>query len=441
MSVVHYNGITLPYPLTTAFRQEAVYDEVSQTDMCLIKFDVQVTCLLSTDYLSSIAPHYRNTTVTNAADVMTLIRKDLLTPRKDFSITCDDRNLIPAIPEGNRGDLDARNGPIPQRCDVMQLTSSCFMVHYHIIAHYWANYESDGTASQDINKNLPGSLILYNRWTETVEIDNCDMSRRVREGKYMIRSNNPNKLLADNLRSSLAVLSIPEGFVRESRSYTQAPDGLGLQYRIVDREVYKYPPAPAYEAIGNYIETTTHRGAKRFGEVRLHLKGAKTTPPHRLLQAAMAVAAQKLIISGAKGNTNATGNFRFSLLEYASINVGMYENTVDIQIKCQLQANRETFMGLPFTGAMVVTPGSDTQLKGFTSPGENAATYEIPYTARGSASLLLQAAAYFDPSIRGQNFLVSYPNSSSDNPKTNYGYGKMNMNGVLPGQGGGTSEG
>ena len=427
--------------MTTSFRQEAVYDDISQTDICVIKFDIQVTCLISTDYLEAIAPQYRNTDVTNAASVMELIRTDLLRPRKALSFVVNGQELIPQRTENMRGTVDAKNGPQPQRCDIVQMTSSCFVLTYHVVAHYWERYDLDGSASVDLNENLPSSMIMYNRWTESVDIDETDMTRRTRDGKFMIRSNNDAGYMADQLRSQLAVIGVPEGFLRESRTYTQAPDGLGLMYRIVDREVFKYPPAPAYEAIGNYIETTTHKGAKRFGEVRLHLKGAKTTPPHRLLQAAMAVAAQKLIISGAKGNANATGNFRFSLLEYASINVGMYENTVDIQIKCQLQANRETFMGLPFTGAMVVTPGSDINLKGFTSPGENAATYEIPYTARGSASLLLQAAAYFDPSIRGQNFLVSYSNSSSDNPKTDYGKNKMNMNGVLPGQGGGTSEG
>jgi hypothetical protein len=419
--------------MTTAFRQEVVYDDLSQTDICVIKFDIQVTCLISTDYLEAIAPQYRNTDVANAASVMELIRTDLLRPRKDLSFVVNGQELIPQRTENMRGTVDAKNGPQPQRCDIVQMTSSCFVLTYHVVAHYWERYDLDGSASVDLNENLPSSMIMYNRWTESVDIDETDMTRRTRDGKFMIRSNNDAGYMADQLRSQLAVIGVPEGFLRESRTYTQAPDGLGLMYRIVDREAFKMPPSPAFTARGEYEEVASSLGAIRHGIATVELRGSKTTPQHRLVEVALSVVGAKLGINGATVSVQ-NGKVRFNYLEHSSLKVNMYENVVKYSARAMLTGKREQFRGLPVTGSLVVTPGSDYNLPGSTSG--DAGTYVPPYTDRGTASILLQAAAYRDPDSAGIPELTGTVNSTASNPKTPQGSVRMNMPGVLPGEGG-----
>src|SRR3990167_5489613 len=55
ISVLTYHGCTLPYAYCTRFDQAAEYDE-SGTDWYCTKFDIQVECVLNTNYLSQIAP-------------------------------------------------------------------------------------------------------------------------------------------------------------------------------------------------------------------------------------------------------------------------------------------------------------------------------------------------------------------------------------------------
>src|SRR5690606_15107838 len=112
---------------------------------------------------------------------------------------------------------------------------------------------------------------------EIIEIDDRNYSRRTREGKYRIRSDNFQGQIADQFRRDLAVVSIPNGFLRKSAKYTQTPDGLGLEYHIVDEEVYKPPPAPAFKAQGSYTEEVTRGGVNRYCEVNVRLEGDKIT--------------------------------------------------------------------------------------------------------------------------------------------------------------------
>lgn len=423
MSQITYNDISLPYPFTSSFRQEAVYDDFSHTDMCLVKYDIQVQCLIGVDYLALLCPEFASSDVSNAAGVMKVVRQKLMTPRKELTLYLDDENLIPSSQEGQRGDLDAKNGPMPQRCDILAVTASTFILSYHITAHYWEKYETDGSRSLDVNTNLAAGTVLYNRWTETVEIDDRDMSRRVREGKFMIRSNNVGGFLADQLRVQMATISLPKGFVREQQRYTQSPDGLGLSYYIVDREAFKLPPPVAFKARGTYTESTTALGAIRYGEVRLHLEGSKESRQHKLLEQAISIAASKLYIQGAKAGTSGNSVLKFALLEFAVIHVDMYENSVDIQIKCKLTAKRIKFQGMPFTGVMTFTPQSD----GFPS-------HAPPYTARGTASLLLQAAAYNNPDL---NFSLGIgQTTTTTNPLVTDGDARVQVPGIIPGQGG-----
>lgn len=128
MSVLSYNGVYLPYSFTTGFRQEAVYDDMSGTDWILTRFDIQIQCVVNADYATQLAPELVGIQTRSAADVMNIIRSRLLKPRKRLSFKFNGVELIPQPQEGigSPGDVDARNGPQPQSCILIELTNTAF---------------------------------------------------------------------------------------------------------------------------------------------------------------------------------------------------------------------------------------------------------------------------------------------------------------------------
>jgi hypothetical protein len=81
-----------------------------------------------------------------------------------------------------------------------------------------------------------------------VQIDKFMASTRTRSGTFIIRSDNAERITADQIRTQMAVLGVPNGFQRESATYTQSTDGLSIKYDIVDKEYFKAPPQDAFEA-------------------------------------------------------------------------------------------------------------------------------------------------------------------------------------------------
>lgn len=434
MPTLVYNNVALPYPLSSQFTQEAVYDDTpggSPTDWTCMKFDIGVQCLINSSYLALLAPDLivnGQPTTNNAADIMSVIRSRLMQPRKSLSMKFNSRELLPRKLPTNTGFVDARNGPMPQSCVITQMHNTTFLLTYRIVAHYWENNKVT-PGGNPLIVNRPTSIVLSNRWTESVEMNECMMSTRTREGKFMIRSDNAQGQIADEVRSQMAVVSIPEGFLRTSHRYSQSSDGLSLSYTLVDKEVFKMPPEPAFDAEGDYSESCNRLGVVRYADCRVILKGAKTTAQDQLVLAAIAVAVSKLKINGAgiipaAGETKANG-----ILDSFNVRAWLYENKVECAIRAQFRRNKRTLFGTPGTRAnFVATPLSDD------------VTVTPPYRDRGSANLLLQAAAYYDPNIFN-NKLVNAPITSEQNLRTTIGDRQVQtQGGKIPGRAGADGE-
>lgn len=399
MSQLNYNGVTLAYCFTTDLRQEAVRDDQGDTDFCLTKFDIQVQSVLNVAYLAQLVPDIvaqvgREDFSNSAADIMNMVRKRLLAHRRPLSFIFNGVELIPKV-DNQVGYVDAMNGPKPQHCSITPVTNETFLLRYHIIAHYWECPRIDREVAADgpgqgqlVRQGQGGTPVLFNRWSERVEIDEKNYSKRIREGKYMIRSDNATGVTVDELRRDMAVVGVPEGFLRESSEYQVSPDGLSLQYRLVDQEVATLPPDGSFKADGEYIETSTKWDAKRYGEVRVHLQGSKTTPKATLLEKAVEIGASKLY----KRNF---ANFSFlGLLEFATLNIKLYDNDVEIRFRALLNPQSDN----SGTGRL-------DELWGFRldkiaeTPLSISAISPPPYTVRGDTPILLRAAAYFDPCL------------------------------------------
>lgn len=362
--------------------------EDSNTDWYLLKYDITMQFLLNAQYLSIMnIPNVPANT--SPAGMLPFLHKTLMHRRKAISYKVNGVEMIPQPQGNNQGTVDAANGPIPNHFTYKELTATTFLCEYSVTANYWVNPGANGT-------NQAGNPVLYNRWTESVSMDNCLYSTRTRNGKYVMRSDVNQATLVDQLRESMCQVGVPPGFLRTKSEYTVDPNGLGIQYSLVDEEQFKMPPQPAYEADGDYAETTSNRGSMREGEVNLTLKGSKTTSQAALLQAAILTATQKMnvAVNGQAGLGVPAGIVVGAILNSSKITVKMYKNEVHVNIRCMITPpadGRSRFGGLPMMryDAMTITPNSIPPAQG----GFPA------YPINGTANLLLQAAAYYDPSL------------------------------------------
>ncbi len=414
MSQLVYNGITLPYFHCTNFKQIAIRDDLGDTDWILTRFQISGNCVINADYTELLAPDLieNNGEIgsDSAAFLMKVIRTRLMTHKKRLSYTFNGVELMPTVQSGNIGTVDAENGPKPQSCDILHLYNNMFYISFSITASYWEN----GSSTRNINSddeppntdNPRGNPVLFNRWSESVEINELNFTSRVRNGKFKIRSDNDSGFIADQLRTKMCVVGVPKGFLRYSSRYTVTPDGLAIQYQIEDREVFKYPPTPAYKAEGHYYETGGKGDATRFIECAVKLQGSPDTDQTQLLVRCMQVVGSKLQLARANqvnpdepvGGEGAKFDSANIVIIGASVKIGMYDNWVEVWLKAQITHTEGRFQSIAFLSKTVCfTPFSD---KGGEEkfPGARQPVYNV----RGSkvASKLLQAAAYYDPSIR-----------------------------------------
>lgn len=379
---VFYNGVTLPYAHVHSFAQRSVSDATG-TDWMLLDLDMSVTSVLNAKYAATIYPAAAGQA---APTIMKMIRSKLLERRGEIQYNFNGVDLIPALPDGNRGFVDANNGPVPQYCNVSLLTDDTFVIDYRITANFW----------EDLNAT-PANNVLSNRWSEHVVIDQHNYSKYNRNGTYIIRSDNPAGMpvegvsggtsSAGGFRQQFATLGIRPGCVRQSASYVVSPDGLRMQYDITDQEVFVLPPEPAFEAEGWYTESSPRKtNAKRHSMVHIRLVGSKATIVGDLVRTAVLAAASKMRAGALARNANVVMNS-------GSVTMQMYRNEVIVEMHGTVYADDNA--KVPKFGGMAginYTKLLDT----ISTAGKNPPAHAI----RGTAGIVLQAGAYWDPNIK-----------------------------------------
>src|SRR5690242_6958430 len=108
MSLVTYNGVCLPYPFHTTFRQEAVYDDVGQTDWHLTRYHLEIQCIVNHAYLGAMTsdPSLPLAAAPGPYDFMRDLRNRLMKPRQALSVKF---NGVEYIPQNNMpGTVDAK---------------------------------------------------------------------------------------------------------------------------------------------------------------------------------------------------------------------------------------------------------------------------------------------------------------------------------------------
>lgn len=439
--IISYNGVTLPYAATSRFDKTAVPDP-SNTDLTLMQYAIEVVVTLNYRYMAAVigdGDDADGMQFQNAAACQVRIHDLLMERRKRLSVKFNNFEYIPDTGSA-RSPVDALNGPVPQYCRMIDMGNETFILQYGIVAHY---YDIVGVDPESL-ETLPGrSPVVYNRWKETVDIDEIGASVKTREGSFRIRSDPRSPITPDELRGDMAVLSIPDGFLRKSSKFSVSEDGLTLTYSITDQEYWKLPPTPAYVADGYYRETALGpAGAVKHAQCRTFLRGTNYNDQTLLLEKALSVCLSKLALVGAplkKGGSNA------AILISAVMEVKHYRNEVDVVITAMIPVGNKRFGKVPdpkmrlagLTQLMTQVPFSESLpgVPGGDPPAPPQRTY-------GEASLLLTAASYFDPAAgnaalkQGPQFVeIVIGGFGGKNPTIPYGGQKVVNNGTVPGKG------
>lgn len=430
MSVLRYGSVTFPMSTLTSFRCEAVPDD-RQADIVYTKFDIGIQCVVSVDMLDLMAPDLivlgtgaPRPGAENPANIISWIHSDVMKPRQNLSFKFNDFEFIPRQPGGNSGTADAKNGPTPISFTPIQLNNKTWLLNYHVVAHYRVHYRASAAGNVTFT-SAPGNVVLSNNWEERVELDECQFTKRTRKGKYLISSSNSQGQIADMVRSQMAVVGTLPGCVRERAEYTVQPDGLGLGYTIVDQEVWRMPPPPAFKADGEYEEEASKADGKRIGHCWVKLWGSKGTSQLQLAKTAAAVVAGKLDIEGARFFDKNKDNR--GLVLGARLKIGLYGNWAFCQMSALYTCQRKRVQGVSWLSKNLDLVHLSSGYS--TAPG---------YKDRGDLSYLLQAAAYYDPDFEAA-VLKSDQRLFGPNYLTPDGKNQMSR-GLRPGEAGRTAE-
>ncbi len=189
------------------------------------------------------------------------------------------------------------------------------------------------------------------------------------------------------------------------------------------------PPDPAFEATGSYTESTERLGVRRHSQCHVTLKGAKTTSQTDLAVACIAIVREKIRIAnsvpiGVLPNGDIHVQAFPPIPEHFEFTCDMYNNTVSCNQRTMFR--NAQLITLAFTGGLVTfTPGSQQGVDDFTPE----------YFDRGTASILLQAASYYDPSLPGNQLAANGNQATDDNLITLPGFVQM-LQGRQPGTAG-----
>ena len=224
--------------------------------------------------------------------------------------------------------FDTQNGPKPSNVDVVYITGYKhfrirFSIDCFVVDSLYRPYQSDevrnpersrdyypkGAANYTTKSNQDDEStyhvvedlgILSNRWSVSESRDASFFMQRVTQGKIIVRS-------ADTFATMKRHLCIPplaRGYQRVSMKFVQSPDGLSMDYTIVDQQRYAAPPWPAIDWAGTHKEEVESFGFVGTATVTVTLRGAAGTPKVLLFQAAIKTIEYRLKYTFADNDDN-----------------------------------------------------------------------------------------------------------------------------------------
>lgn len=299
-TVVEYGDLKISNCLTRAFRQEAVFDDTG-TDLLYWRFTVAVTGYSHSQPNWSLSQLFTAPlrTDTNAA-ASEIAQRSLLPPRRPFVLRVgvtqgspDGHVLLSALPlEGaastgsaSISNRDVNNGPRCTQFNITQVTGNNI---FRIEAEFEVckvECNSEGLTPN----NSRG--VLSNRWSCVDDIDQDFYTTRTYQGRLRMASAS----FSPHSFRDLVVPPLQMGMKRAQMQFAATPDGLHLDYTIVDREVAFSAPWPATSWAVRHTESTADHDMLGVAEISVFLAGDRYVNKKTLIKIALQIVESRII--------------------------------------------------------------------------------------------------------------------------------------------------
>lgn len=288
-----YNGIALRDVLTESIDQTVVPDSTG-VDPLYVRVEVTFS---ATAWLTDTAYNWGIGMHPSLAQGFNAIIAKLMQPRRAFRYIVAGQTLINCVPAYNRPGIpnpvkfrlegsDINNGPIPSVRIQNIISGQTARVQMKVICHMGM------CDSPSMGANTHGIINL--RYWIGEDINGEDWTTlRTYSGRLRVAHAGVNVHQA--LRSWLVIPPLQTGFWRKSIRLHQAPNGLELDFTVEDQELYAQAPWPATSWDGEHMVSSPYAGgAIAESELRIQLKGEKTTDKKDLFSLATKILDNKL---------------------------------------------------------------------------------------------------------------------------------------------------
>lgn len=283
---ITYNGITFKDVLTRNITQEVVPDSTGLNPLYVrIVVEADVTIIAGSG-TTSIGFKGSGTIPT----VLAAVQQKILEPRRNFSMTIGSIPLFDIIPAANEA-FTASPGNSLNRLDVNNGPKASLEVREMI-----SNKVARATFRIEMAvPNCPGATlgdgVLSLRFWTNDDIDENWYTTRTFNGRLRVASKN---VKLQDFRNFIFP-PIAGGFKRKSVSLQEDPNGLELEFTVVDEEFYVSCPRPATTWRGTHnVSTPFAGGVIGDSEVRVELEGPRDTSKSELIQLAIKIIDNKL---------------------------------------------------------------------------------------------------------------------------------------------------
>lgn len=340
---VTYNGVTIRNCLTRQFEQVPIYDD-SGADVIYHRVTMTVVGYIhlhelpaDTDKIGIRFAAFGTADDTPGRE--TSIRRALLHARGELVVLIDDKQLLHVRPKLDPSSIrqydDVNNGPKPQHCNITKIVGSALLeVSFSIEA-----------AIVDCNTLTNSNNVLSNRWSMADDYDHDWYCTRTIDGTLRVATTALN-VHAANFRA-LVFPPLQPGFRRDSIHIVSSPDQLTMRYRIVDRQLFASPPAPATTWSAQHTFATAN-GQTTTSELSISMRGPPNASKIKMIEACMLIATARLFKPENK----------HTFLRNASITDFLHDNSIQASFLFQhaptkpiaLFAVEDIKLGQPYTG-------------------------------------------------------------------------------------------
>ncbi|MCE9556256.1 MAG: hypothetical protein K8T91_23145 [Planctomycetes bacterium] len=374
-TVVVYNGVEIRNCETLVFNNTIHYDE-SNTDAVYSVFRCRWRGMIVPGYPMNVGISSGPGNNSAAANY-TSIRSQLMQPRQSLTVTIGPDTLITCTGQNlAAADADVNNGPKPQALDIIHVAGFRvltveFEIEFAIMACDGKPHGDPAAVAAVINT----PEVISNRWTAQETRDENFYSELEYSGALKVRRITQ----GPDLFRYLVVPPLLPGFQRMRCNFTVEPNGLGMHYRVMDKQQYAAPPPPATDWEAHYTIEAQNQ-AKIYSTVDVSLNGPPGVNRGALLVAALQVCEARLgnlrqvPVNPAPGGGNQPP--RAVMVESATIREQLKDNKIQVTIRAletTAAENLSAMLSLPFQKIGVSLADGPERVDGY-----NAIHWPVP---------------------------------------------------------------